>query len=320
VDATPSPPGAGLKAAVVGARRRRQGTGPHLARFLADAGTDVCAIQGTSQATVEDARRELAAAGLVVRGYADLAEMLTREALDVLVVASPHEAHDVALEGALEAGLHVLCEKPLCWGGRDLAARAARYARKFLRRGLHLQVQTQWPWTLPTYRALFPQVLLDAPRTFEMELWPASRGPRRCPDALPHPSSLLAAVLPDPQARVEDPVVRVRGGSTGRVEVHFRYVAAGHEVDARIVLNQGSTTPRPAAYGFDGCIARRVIEPATYTMRLVTDDRWIDLPDPTPLRVRDFLADVSSGAPPRVDLAIVPGMDHLVRIAEVWPA
>jgi predicted dehydrogenase len=45
--------------------------------------------------------------------YADYAEMLARERLEAVVVATPDEAHRPPVIAALEAGLHVLCEKPL---------------------------------------------------------------------------------------------------------------------------------------------------------------------------------------------------------------
>jgi predicted dehydrogenase len=45
--------------------------------------------------------------------YPDFAEMLARERLEAVVVATPDEAHRAPVIAALEAGLHVLCEKPL---------------------------------------------------------------------------------------------------------------------------------------------------------------------------------------------------------------
>ena len=49
-----------------------------------------------------------------VRGrYRDYGEMLDREALDAVVVATPHALHYVQAREALERGLHVLLEKPM---------------------------------------------------------------------------------------------------------------------------------------------------------------------------------------------------------------
>lgn len=55
----------------------------------------------------------LAAYGAPVRGFTDLDAMLQSGALDALVIATPHFAHPDAAIRALQAGLHVLVEKPI---------------------------------------------------------------------------------------------------------------------------------------------------------------------------------------------------------------
>jgi predicted dehydrogenase len=67
-----------------------------------------------------------------VRVYDDLDLMLAGEALDFVDIASPPAFHARTARMALEAGAHVLCEKPLCLepaelnGLADLAARESR--------------------------------------------------------------------------------------------------------------------------------------------------------------------------------------------------
>src|SRR5437868_1581044 len=45
--------------------------------------------------------------------YTDWREMLAKEALDAVVVSTPHDQHAEPTLAALERGLHVLLEKPL---------------------------------------------------------------------------------------------------------------------------------------------------------------------------------------------------------------
>lgn len=49
-----------------------------------------------------------------LRGYLDYHEMLHDAEVEAVVVATPTRSHSVVVEDALNAGKHVLCEKPLC--------------------------------------------------------------------------------------------------------------------------------------------------------------------------------------------------------------
>ena len=72
--------------------------------------------------------------GIAAR-YADLDEMLARESLDGVMVSTPHVAHAVPAIRALEAGCHVLVEKPMATteaDGRAIAAAAAKAGREVL--------------------------------------------------------------------------------------------------------------------------------------------------------------------------------------------
>ena len=56
------------------------------------------------------------------RAYTDWTAMLDDERLDALVVCSPHGTHAEVVLAALDRGLHVLVEKPLCIAPDDAAA------------------------------------------------------------------------------------------------------------------------------------------------------------------------------------------------------
>jgi len=67
-----------------------------------------------------------------VRVYEDLELMLSGEQLDFLDVASPPAYHSAAVGLALEAGMHVLVEKPLCLNLEDFDRLAALAASRNL--------------------------------------------------------------------------------------------------------------------------------------------------------------------------------------------
>ena len=80
----------------------------------------------------------------VPAGYADHRDMLAKEALDAVVVTSPHTMHYRHARDALEAGCHVLIDKPMATSAADaralveLAAKRGREIVDSLR--LELQV------------------------------------------------------------------------------------------------------------------------------------------------------------------------------------
>jgi len=59
-------------------------------------------------------RRALAAEQFGIQAHADYEEMLAREDLDLVVVATPSAMHRDHVVAALQAGKHCVCEKPLC--------------------------------------------------------------------------------------------------------------------------------------------------------------------------------------------------------------
>jgi len=68
----------------------------------------------------DEARLGAAAAVYLPRHtYADYREMLAREKLDCAIIVTPHATHYEVAQAALEAGLHLLLEKPLTLFARD---------------------------------------------------------------------------------------------------------------------------------------------------------------------------------------------------------
>jgi NAD(P)-dependent dehydrogenase (short-subunit alcohol dehydrogenase family) len=307
-----------MRIAVIGARQARGGIGGHLARFCVQAGAQVVALYGTSEQTAREAVASLGASTGLRAQAVWSADALDDVGLDGLVIASPDETHEAWLERALARDLHVLCEKPLVWGGdAHPDARALALAERFRAQGLLLRVNAQWPLTLPAYEKLFPGVAVDAKGLF-MRLSPTVAGSQMFRVSLSHPLSLLATVLPDADATVEDATATLApGGAEGRME--FAYCGAGRRVRATVHLVHQPEAPREAAYGFDEHVAYREVVGPDYKLELQGDGRRVPLPDPTPLLVRSFLEDAASMHPRRIDPAVLPGMRHLVQLMAAVP-
>ncbi len=71
----------------------------------------------------------------IAKGYTDYMELLRRENLDGAVIASPHTVHHEQAMACLEAGLHVLVDKPLATkaaDAREMVAKAAAKGRQIV--------------------------------------------------------------------------------------------------------------------------------------------------------------------------------------------
>ena len=77
---------------------------------------------------VPERARETADAFAIPHAYADHEALLARDDLDVVDVCTPSATHFALTMAALEAGRHVLCEKPVAYDYRD-TRRAAAFAR-----------------------------------------------------------------------------------------------------------------------------------------------------------------------------------------------
>jgi predicted dehydrogenase len=83
-----------------------------------------------------------------VTGYNDVAEMVSKEKIDVLLICTPHPAHRDPAIAAMEAGAHVLIEKPLASSLEDCDA-MLEAAKKYNK---HIGVICQRRWNPPCQR------------------------------------------------------------------------------------------------------------------------------------------------------------------------
>jgi len=83
-----------------------------------------------------------------IKGYTDVAEMVVKEKIDVAVICTPHPFHKKPAIEAMEAGAHVLIEKPLASSLADCDAMLAA-ARKYNRQ---TGVVSQRRWYRPVQR------------------------------------------------------------------------------------------------------------------------------------------------------------------------
>lgn len=139
------------------------GTGWIAARFTAalhrDTRQRVVAVGSRSVASA----REFADGAGIGRAHGSYADLVTDPGVDVVYVATPHNHHLAHALAALDAGKHVLVEKPLALS----AAEAERIAARAAQRGLFC-AEALWTFFLPRYdvvRQILDDGLLGEVRT-----------------------------------------------------------------------------------------------------------------------------------------------------------
>ena len=316
-----------LRVCVVGARRVRNGTGPFLARQVADSGAELVGVLGTTPATAEAARESLDEDGYPCQAFTSFERMVAETQPTALVIATPAGTHRPWLESALQHDLHVLCEKPLLTVYND---DAAILPARFASNGRVLMENCQWPETLEAFHALHPDCALDQVSRFRMMLAPEFRGLSRWIETLSHPLSLLQAVASGP-AEVENVHFFEAGPAAPDARLSFRYQTLDRVIDCEVRMQDTGERPRPAEFALDDCVARRVVEQPGY--QFFFDDgyrpegegeaRRVPASDPQIRLVEKFVAAVReaqhSGAAP-ADEAIARRQRLLATLLSAYSA
>jgi len=193
-----------LKVAVIGA----SGIGQHHARWHHLSGSEVVAFVGTSQVSCErTALRLRDYFGFSGRFYTAIDDMLQKEKPDIVDVCSPFQLHRVHVEAALNAGCHVICEKPLCWdmtmAADEMVADGEAVVAAVEASARLLVMSAQYPASIPIYRNFYIQERGqwdDVTSVFmEMEV-KGRKGPKFGEDIwidlASHPLSLAMGFLP----------------------------------------------------------------------------------------------------------------------------
>jgi predicted dehydrogenase len=308
---------------LIGARRRRQGLGPFVARDLISAGATVDCFLGTGPETLISAQRALLEHARIeeARGYTDLEEMLERESLDALAILSPSETHEGYLKAAAEADLHVLCEKPLVWSDDALLERANARVDAFRSRGLLLVENCQWPHTLDAFRALHPDTPTGPPKSFRMRLTPDASGLQAIGDCLPHPLSVLQDLVPGGEPTVENVRYGPLGQDRSGLGVAFDYRAEGASVRVEVELRPDPERPRAASLEIDGRRAERRVGVPGYEITFAEGGRSVSVADPLTALVRAFvdgLRAVLAGAAPADPSPIVSRIAMLEALSAAY--
>lgn len=310
------------RVAVVGA----SGIGKHHAKWWDLEGAEICAIVGSSPASVKrtaGALHELF--GFDGRGYSDVGAMLRDERPDAVDICSPPHLHAAHCRAALEAGSHVLCEKPFVFDPQrsrdELIEEARRLAELAARSGLRLGVCTQYSIGAQWFADLRREAGHASPlRTIEAHLESPARGRPSDPvrtwlDLSPHPISMLLASLPDCQIDWESLTTHFDGYEA--TAQFFAHNVAGNAIDCRLVTRNSVDPPanvrRCVLNGWEVRVEGFSDRNGVYRSMLVTPEGHVERDDLMHALIRRF----KDGEPATdIDTAI-ENLDHMLRVLEL---
>lgn len=85
----------------------------HIRNLAITPGADLVAVADPVETSLGWARNALGERADGVRSYRNSAELAVAGGVDAVIVASPNHTHRTVLEPLLDAGVHILCEKPI---------------------------------------------------------------------------------------------------------------------------------------------------------------------------------------------------------------
>ena len=270
-----------LRVAVAGAT----GIGKHHAKWYHRWGCDVVGFLGSSQEScsrTEAALREIFP--FAGRGYTSMAALLDSEKPDLVDVCTPNAMHFEHACAALDAGCHVLCEKPLVWEddspGETLLSRARELLQRARAANRVFAVCTQYASALPPYEEIYRAERGKPPAAsrFFAEMETVARGRQRDTgeiwiDMGPHPLSMLLAWHPGGEV-VPGTLQTSFRDLEARAEFEFTTASGRCRVD--ISVRDRVEGPPVRRFGVDGFILEctgRADETGVYRSVLSRGDR-----------------------------------------------
>jgi hypothetical protein len=294
-----------LRVAVVGA----SGIGFNHARWFDKHAGDIVAFLGSSEESIEGTSQKLEAElGHAVPGFSDLEQLLVQTQPQAVCIASPPALHFAQALTCLEAGAHVLCEKPLVYAQNRSKRENSDGARELLKtatkKQLVLASQLQYGAATPILCRLAGVTPLEV-GDFAMEIETtnprASRDPKELwVDLGPHPLSVAQFLMGESAELVEETLQVQPASSGGSTEVSVRFGVRGE--GGRLLMCRAivrSFEPDAEAreprrrFAFNGRIVQYKgvkLADNTYIAQYVSPDGYIShYPDPVDFLVGNFV-------------------------------
>lgn len=294
----------------------------HLEGYAAATGADLVAV-----CDVDPARAEAEGARYGATAYTDLAALLADPAVGAVALQLPHQLHHKLAKQVLEAGKHVIVEKPLTvteaeaddlirtatqHGVRLAAAENTRFVRAYIE--LEKQVRAGTLGEIRMIRGFIPDQILNEWKDDSLSWKREAFGGGAIIDCAPHMLYLLVWLLGE-----VDSIQAFARGYVPEIDLENHAVISGRTKSGTLfAMEFCSVTEYPRGervevYGSDGAIViDQVLDPPVVFYRGDTDPKGTALDVPYDLGgwktnsimsgCQDFVDAIRTGREPGVDL------------------
>ena len=292
-----------MKVALVGARRTRNGIGHFIGNYFHKNGSQVVSLLGTSAETAASASTTLEEFGIKALPYTDFEGMIADQCPDAVVIASPSTTHCGYLFKALEAGMHVFCEKPFIVDDSGGVNKALHDIFRLAGdKNLIVAMNSQWPFSLPYYEELCGTLESPAIERFYMRSSPPFAGREMILESVPHALSLLYCKCGPGTIKN----ISVESGQE-QMAIRFEYQAENSLCVSYLNLAQQLFVPRTFSFGFNDRIVNRSLDLENYEIYFNHSQRTVKVVDPLDLSVQDFITAVRDTREPFI------GKSHIIN-------
>lgn len=298
-----------MRIALIGGRRKRSGIGAYIAHYFYRGGAEVVAVLGTTEQTAREAASDLHRYGITAAAHTNFERMVKETQPDAVAIASPTSTHCAYLMAAVNAGMHVFCEKPFIWDETDnLQESLTRIVSAAERRQATVAMNSQWPFALPFYEDLCGSLRGQAASSFFIRLSPQCSGREMIVESVPHALSLLYCACG--KGAISNLTATARAEE---MTICFDYACEGPGCEAEIRLTPQRQQPRDFSFGYNGKIATRKLELEHYDIYFQYAGRQCRIADPLDLSVQDFIAAVRDRKAPLIGTAHIIDTTLLLR-------
>lgn len=255
----------------------------HIREFIA-AGAEPVAILGSTNESAQ-AKSEILNSefGINLKAYADLELLLKQEKIHAVTICTPPPLHSAQVEACINAGLHVLCEKPLVLdsfaNNYPIAQRLAGLAKA---QNKILTVNTQWPAML---EAIAKQIDISEVNSLFVFSQPGAKGAEMLADHLPHANSILFKLIPLGWAEN----IIFSSGSNEDLAINFNFISDAGLCKVNYRFKYKADRPRDLKFAINGQEFAREIG-QDYKQSLVSGSGRIEIEDPLKVSIVRFIS------------------------------